>query len=291
MATSSGHLGEQRFPLEERRIALDSGVTLSVKSRGEGPPVVLLHGFPQNSHTWRKHLPMLANAGFRAIAPDMRGYGASDKPKSVSDYAPPRLVDDVSALVRSLGYEKVHLVGHDWGAVVAFYVAALRPDVVDRLVILNGPHPDAYTRALLKSQAQRKRSWYVFAFQLPFLPERVLALKGTLPRLFRLSGPGVFSDDEIDTYTHAIRQPGAARAMVNYYRASARYRGRLPIIKRPTLVLWGEKDVALGTGLLDGLDRYVESFDVQRFPDASHWLPEEKPDEVHSAIVRFLRPS
>ena len=289
--TSTDQLGDLRYPLEERKIALSSGVTLSVKSRGDGPPVLLLHGFPQNSYTWRKHLPLLANAGFRAIAPDMRGYGRSDKPTAVSDYATSRLIDDVHALVRSLGYEKVHLVGHDWGGVVAFHVAAARPEIVDRLVILNAPHPDLYFRSLLRSQKQRNLSWYIFLFQLPFLPERVLPLKWVLPRMFRMYGPGVFTDEDVETYTNAVRAPGAARAMVNYYRAAARRYRPIPSIKRPTLVLWGEKDLALGTWQLDGLERYVENLIVQRFPHASHWLNEEKPDEVHEAMVRFFRPT
>jgi len=282
---------EPRDGHEVRRIALDSGVTLSVSTRGKGPPVLLLHGFPQSAYAWRKHLPALANAGFRAIAPDMRGYGRSDRPSAVSDYAGKHLVADVASLVRTLGYEKVHLVGHDWGAVVAFCVAAVRPTLVDRLVILNGPHPNVYVRELLRSPRQGLRSWYTFLFQLPFLPERVLARKGTIERMFRIYGPGVLTDEEVETYATAVREPGAARAMVNYYRAAAREYRRLPAISCPTLVLWGEKDLALGTSLIDGMHAHVADLTVRRFPNVSHWIVEEKPDEVCDEIVRFLRPA
>ncbi|WP_394847581.1 alpha/beta hydrolase [Pendulispora brunnea] len=274
---------------EGRRMALGSGITLSVTSKGEGPPVVLLHGFPQNSYTWRKHLPSLADAGFRAIAPDMRGYGLSDKPKAVADYKTERLVADVRELVHSLGYEKVHLVGHDWGGVVAFHVAAAHPEMIDRLVILNGPHPDVFMKSLFRSQKQRTRSWYVFLFQLPFLPERMLARKGILERMLRFYGPGVFSKEDLATYTSAVRKPGAARSMVNYYRAAARGYREIPVITRPTLVLWGEKDRALHPCLLDGLEKHVTNLTIKRFPDATHWLNEEKPGEVNGEMVRFLR--
>ena len=274
---------------DRQRVALGSGITLSVTTKGEGPPVVLLHGFPQNSYTWRRHLPSLADAGFRAIAPDMRGYGSSDKPKAVADYKTTHLIADVRALVHALGYDKVHLVGHDWGAVVAFHVAAAHPEMIDRLVILNGPHPDVFRESLFWSQAQRTRSWYIFLFQLPFLPERVLARKGMLARMFRFYGPGVFSDEDLAAYTDAVRKPGAARSMVNYYRAAARWYRKIPLITRPTLVLWGERDLALHSSLVDGLQKHVADLTVKRFPDASHWLNEEKPVEVHQEIVRFLR--
>ncbi|WP_394837093.1 alpha/beta hydrolase [Pendulispora rubella] len=274
---------------EGRRMALASGVTLSVTSKGDGPPIVLLHGFPQNSYTWRKNLPTLADAGFRVIAPDMRGYGQSDKPQAVADYKTEHLVADVRALVHALGYERVHLVGHDWGGVVAFHVTAAHPELVERLVILNGPHPNVFRKSLFRSQAQRIRAWYVFLFQLPFLPERMLARKGTLARMLRLYGPGVFSKEDLATYTDAVRKPGAARCMVNYYRAASRWHHEIPVITRPTLVLWGEKDLALHPSQVDGLEKHVTDLTVKRFPDATHWLNEEKPVEVHEEIVRFLR--
>ncbi len=285
--TAPATTGSKDF--DARRIPLDSGISLSVSARGDGPPVLLLPGFPQNAYVWRNHLSSLAAAGFRAIAPDMRGYGASDRPAAVSDYARKHLVADIAGLVRALGYDKVHLVGHDWGAIVAFYVATARPELVDRLVILNGPHPDGYFRALLRGDGQRRRAWYVFLFQLPFLPERVLARKGVLERMFRKYGPGVLSEEEISVYARAVREPGAARAMINYYRAAARQLKPIGKVKQPTLVLWGEDDLALGTTLLDDFHRDVKNLTVRRFPGVSHWIVEERPQEVNDEIVKFLR--
>lgn len=271
---------------------MSDGVRISAETRGSetDPVALLLHGFPQSSHAWEREMGKLASDGFFAVAPDMRGYGKSDKPREVASYKSDRLALDVKEIVRALGREKVMLVAHDWGAVVAFMAAALHPDVVEKLVILNGPHPDAMKQALKRSSAQRRRSWYIFFFQLPLLPELLLKQRKTMELVLRGAKPDAFSPGEIATYSDAARAPGAARSMINYYRASARYGSpRLPKITVPTLVIWGEEDIALGTELLGDLDRYVESPQVERVANASHWVLEDEPEAVHAAISRFLK--
>lgn len=292
--TSHVHAERGGARVETRLVEVDDGVRLSVSTCGEGPPVLLLHGFPQCAYAWREQLPALAAAGFRAIAPDMRGYDRSDKPSSVSAYRLTRLVADVRNLVRELGYDRVHLVGHDWGGAVAWAVAAEHPEIVDKLVILNAPHPDVMVRELRRSAQQRKSSWYMFFFQLPLLPERALTREGSLARLFQRTAvaEGAVRAEDIVYYAEAIRRPGAARGMVNYYRAAGRElfraRKRTPRITRPTLVLWGMKDTVLGPSLLDGLEAHVERLSIVPFPEASHWIVEEQGEAVTRELVRFF---
>lgn len=281
---------------EERMIGVGGGVRLHVLTAGpagtaKGTPVLLLHGFPQSSYAWREIITPLVDAGYRVIVPDMRGYGLSDKPRRTKDYASPVLVSDMKNLLTALGHDRAHVVGHDWGGVVAWRFAASHPELVDRLVIINGPHPDRMAERLRHSAAQRKRSWYIFFFQLPWLPERFLARRTTMRRLFMASAfkREAFTDEAIDTYTKAVRQPGAARGMLSYYRAAARWpTKRLPQIERPTLVLWGERDTALGADLLDRLGEHVRDLRVHRIHDASHWVVEEKPELVVSELTAFF---
>ncbi len=281
--------------MEQRRIDVGGGVKLAVLLEGEsGPPVLLLHGFPESSHMWRQHMEPLARQGFRVIAPDMRGYGDSDKPRAVRDYKSARLVQDLVELVRALGHTRVHVVGHDWGGIVAWHFAARHPEIVDRLVILNAPHPSLMLRALLTKPAQRRRSWYVFFFQLPLLPERGLTKRGTMGRILRGSSvhPEAFSDEDIAHYEASARAPGAARGMLAYYRAALRgIESKLPRIERPTLVLWGMEDQALGSELLDGLEREVKDVTIERFPGISHWIVDEAPERVREKVVGFLGPT
>ncbi len=276
---------------EERLIDVGRGVRLHVLMAGEGTPVLLLHGFPQSSYAWREIVAPLVAAGYRVIMPDMRGYGLSDKPRSAAQYATPVLVSDMKNLLGTLGHGRAHVVGHDWGGVVAWHFTASHPELVDRLVIINGPHPDRISERLRHSAAQRKKSWYIFFFQLPWLPELFLTRPTTMRRLFMASAfkKEAFSDEVIDTYTRAVREPGAASGMLNYYRAAAR-RPTKPLaqIERPTLVLWGERDTALGADLLDRLGEHVRDLRVHRIPDASHWVVEEKPELVVSELTAFF---
>jgi pimeloyl-ACP methyl ester carboxylesterase len=274
------------------------GLRLHWVEAGEGPLVVLLHGFPEHWLAWRHQVPALASAGFRVVAPDLRGYNLSEKPAGVGSYRMERLAGDVANLVRHLGYERTHLVGHDWGGAIAWCVPALHPGLVERLAILNAPHPVLF-RKKLATLAQARRSSYVFFFQLPYFPERSLLRRraGFLKRMLRRdpSTPGAFTPEEIEAYREAFLRPGAATAAINYYRAAFRSGTRIPGLRRslsgiPTLVLWGEQDRYLGPELLDGLETLVPDLRLVRIPRASHWLPADAVDQVNSELITFLKP-
>jgi pimeloyl-ACP methyl ester carboxylesterase len=258
--------------------------------------VLLLHGFPDFWYGWRHQLPALAAAGFRAVALDLRGYNLSDRPPRVDDYRMARLVADVRSAVRSLGAERAHVVGHDWGGAIAWHLAARHPDVVDRLVVLNAPHPGRFAE-LLRTPGQLLRSWYVGAFQIPVLPELVLgvARRRVLLDALRIMHrrPGAITDADLARYDAAFARPGAIRAGVAYYRAAARHStetlGEGRQVERPTLLLWGERDPALRPENADRLERWVPDVRVERVPDAGHFVQADAPDLVNSALVRFLR--
>lgn len=261
---------------------------------GEGPPVLLLHGFPEFWYEWRHQLPALARMGFRAIAPDLRGYNGSEKPSGVAAYRIENLVGDVQGLIRHLGVERAYVVGHDWGGVVAWWLAMIAPEQVDRLVIINAPHPQAFRRELMTPD-QMLRSWYAAAFQVPLLPEAAFRANGfaLLERIFRASSvrPGAFTDEDLRRYREAAARPGAITAMINYYRAAARYPGPpARAITAPTLLIWGEEDQALSIRLTEGLDAWVPGIRVERIPGVSHWVPAEAPDRVNELLAGFLSP-
>jgi len=273
---------------------IDCGrVRLHTVIEGSGPTVLLLHGFPEFWYCWRHQIPALADAGFRAVAPDLTGYNLSDKPRGAEAYRIRYLMDDVLGLIRALGCERVHVVAHDWGGVLGWYLAGNHPEVVDRHVSINGPHPTLMLRALQSSWAQMKKSWYIFYWQLPWLPEQTVLHPLFMRRALRGSSTRreVYTDEVLARYREAMAQPGAATGAINWYRA-IRY-PRLPLrrVERPTLVLWGEKDRFLGPETLVGLDREVSDLRVQRFPEGSHWVLHELPDQVNSAILGFLRES
>jgi pimeloyl-ACP methyl ester carboxylesterase len=272
-------------------LTMSDGVVLNVETGGDpkNKLVLLLHGFPQSSHAWLPELNRLVKEGFYVVAPDMRGYGKSEKPSAVSSYKSARLALDVKEIIEGLGRKSALVASHDWGAVVAWLVAALHPEVVEKLIVMNGPHPDRIKKLLKTDGDQRKRSWYIFFFQLPLLPEIFMRNERTMPKVLQAASPNAFSEEDISYYREAARAPGAARAMINYYRASARYGSpRLPKIKTPTLVLWGAKDVALSPKLLDDLDEHVDDLKIQMLPTSSHWVMEDAPDEAHAAIRSFF---
>ena len=260
------------------------------------PAILLLHGFPQSSRLWKGYLEPLAAKGFHVIAPDMRGYGASDKPHEVAAYATRHLIADQVGLIRATGHERAHVIAHDWGGVVAWHLAARRPEVVDRLLIVNAPHPDRMREALREGNAQRRRSWYIFGFQLPFLPERLLTREGSMARIFygTCEDKNAFPKDEVAEYQRAIEKPGAARGMLGYYRAAGRAlsskaeRAELPVIEARTLLLWGVEDRALGVELTERLEHRVKDLTVELVPGASHWLADERPALVLEHALSFF---
>lgn len=261
--------------------------------------MLLLHGFPQCSYAWRRQIPVLARR-FRTVAPDLRGYGETDKPAEIEAYRVETLVRDVVELVRALGAERAHLVGHDWGGAIAWATAILAPEVVERLVVLNCPHPIRFARALRTSLRQIARSWYVFLFQLPWLPEWLLTRKDAVlaESLFRRTTrrPEIFSDADLEEYRRNLLRPGAARAMVNYYRALLRDLSGLRRLEReyrpiaaPTLLVWGEDDVALGRELAEGMEPlFAGPFRVHYVPNCSHWVNEEEPELVNRLLIEHL---
>ncbi len=271
-----------------------AGVRLHIARAGDGPPVILLHGFPEHWRSWRHQIPALINAGFSVWVLDLRGYNLSDKPVEKSAYQMNCLREDLAAIVQATGAAKVTLVGHDWGGIIAWDFAARHPEMVEKLIILNAPHMNIFREKLFKSR-QILRSWYVAFFQLPFIPEMVLSARNcyVIRRMFERSPEqkGAFAEDEIRHYIVALSKPRALRAALNYYRANfwSRRRERpLPLITAPTLVIWGERDLALGPELLEGLERFVPNLVIHRVPDSNHWVQNEKPDEVNGAILSFL---
>ena len=273
-----------------------SGVRLHVVTAGDpaDPLVVLLHGFPEFWYGWHRYIEPLVEAGYRVIVPDQRGYNRSGKPAGVRPYRITELTHDVVALIRSDGYESAHVIGHDWGAFVAWDLALREPERVDRLGIVNVPHPTAFRRTLLGNREQLRRSWYAVAFQFPVLPEWAAArndfslwtrvLTDSVP-------PGTFDEADLDRYRAAWGRPRAARSMVNWYRAVPRY-PRLPpreSVAAPTLIVWGERDEALVPELAPRSLSYCVDGRLERFPDAGHFVTHERPAEVAELLVEHLR--
>jgi pimeloyl-ACP methyl ester carboxylesterase len=280
-----------------RHVRLDVGeVKLHAVEAGRGPLVVLLHGFPEFWWSWRLQIPALAAAGFHVVAPDLRGYNLSDRPRDVSDYRMTHLAADVAGVVKAMGEKKAHVVGHDWGGAVAWGFAMGYPEALDRLAILNVPHPVRMQRALLSSPRQVARSWYMFAFQLPRLPERFLSSDdyANLRRSLRSGrGRGV-PESEIQPYVDAARRAEGLRGGIHYYRAAMRdaVSRRLPpvrVIDAPVLVIWGQRDTFLGEELAAPPRRWVKNARVERLPNASHWVQLDEPERVNALLAGFLR--
>ncbi len=274
--------------ISHRRVRVGD-LELHLASLGSGRPVLLLHGFPEFWYSWRRLMLALADSGFQALAPDLRGYDLSDKPRRRSSYRMERLVSDVVGLLDALGLERVPVVAHDWGGIIAYCLAERHPERVERLVILNAPHPELFRRAL-RRPSQLSRSWYVFFFLLPLLPEWTVTRRRVMASTFEgWARPGAFTREDIDRYVEAIRRPGAATSAINYYRAAfgAPIRAPTPIQAR-TLVLWGDRDRALGPALLDGIERYVPDVTIRHFPEAGHWLQHDAPEQVAREIIGFL---
>jgi pimeloyl-ACP methyl ester carboxylesterase len=274
-----------------------NGIRLHYVEEGAGELVILLHGFPEFWMGWRKQITVLSKQ-YRVVAPDMRGYNLSDKPSKVRDYEMQILAKDIADLIKALGEEKAIVVGHDWGAAVAWAVGALHPEVVKKLAILNVPHPKEMQRAFMQFNfAQWKKSWYIFFFQLPFIPEMIVGTE----RFFRstFNGMGMrkdtFSDADLKNYLEAYRQPGAVKGTIAYYRAAFRemFSGkkgpRYHKIKVPVLVLWGEKDTALGKELTYRTKDYCENTCAVLYdPTSGHFVQRDNPEWVNENLLRFF---
>jgi pimeloyl-ACP methyl ester carboxylesterase len=275
-----------------------NGLRFEVDKCGEGDKLALcLHGFPEHSFSWRYQLPMLADLGYQAWAPNLRGYGNTSRPEGVAAYAIEYLMEDVAQLIDASGCSEVTLLAHDWGAVIAWYFAMRKVRPLKHLIICNVPHPQGMSNEL--GWAQLKKSWYVFFFQVPGLPEKLFS---------RGEGKGIgdvmrnsavdktrFPDEVGEVYRRNAIQPGAMQAMVNYYRALVRGGGAkrqkdlgFPVIDTPTLMVWGEDDVALTKETTYGTEDYVSDLTIRYLPRVSHWVQQEQPEVVNAMIEAFL---
>lgn len=276
-------------------------VRLHYVERGEGPLVLLLHGFPEFWYSWRYQIAFLADLGYRVVAPSMRGYGRSSGPDAVSAYRLRHLVADAAGLIDHLGERDADLVGHDWGGVVGWALASHRPDRVRRLVVVNAPHPARYRRTL-RHPGQLLRSWYALAFQFPWLPELVLRAYDfeLVERVLRreIRREDVLEETDFGAYAEALSEPGTARSMIRYYRAAARtalrHLGRVPpedsagVVEAETLVVWGEKDPWLSSRQVEGLEKWAPRLWIERLPDVGHFAHQEAHERVNQALRWFL---
>ena len=268
-------------------------VRLHYVEAGDGPLVVLLHGFPEFWYGWRQQIAPLVKAGLRVVAPDLRGYDLSSKPEGFREYTADKLAADVRGLIRALGAESAMVVGHDWGGSVAWTLAMNHPEVVDRLVVLNAAHPRKLNEGL-RNPRQLLRSWYFFFFQFPGLPEHHARAGGWrfLTRFLRDARPP-YTTEELDRYVEAWSKPGAATAMIDYYRAAVRLgSGEIRPISAPTLVIWGQRDRYLGPKLAEPHDEDVPNLErVERLPNASHWVHHDEAERVNELLLDFLAPA
>lgn len=269
-------------------------VRLHYVEAGEGPLVILLHGFPEHWYSWRNQIPALVAAGYRVIAPDLRGYNLSDKPRDVRAYGAEAIAGDVAGLIAAAGATRAHVVGHDWGGAVAWAFAMAHPDKLDRLAVLNCPHPARLRAALTSSPAQIARSYYMFLFQLPALPEALLRA-GNFRLILRSlatepTRPGAFTREDLDRYAAALGQPGAVTGMLNYYRAAIRpsLAPRMVPVEAPVLILWGDRDPHLGKELAEPVAKWVPKVRIERVPEASHWVQHDAPERVNELLLQFF---
>jgi len=276
-----------------------NGVRLHVVTAGpsDGPLVLLLHGFPDFWYGFRRQITFLAERGFRVMAPDQRGYNESDKPAGLSAYRIEELTADVLGLIEAAGRETAHVVGHDWGGAVGWTLAMRHRERLQKLVVLNAPHPVVMLSTLVKSFEQLRKSWYMFFFQLPFLPERLLTAGGGR-RLFdgirREAAPGAFTEEDFAHYRRAWTQPGAARGMIQWYRAALRRPQGAPTmaearIRVPALLVWGAGERHLVRSMAEDSVALCEQGRLELIDGASHWVKDDAPDEVNALIEGFLK--
>lgn len=287
IATRFVEANGQRFELAE------AGDTKSPKL------AILLHGFPELNFSWRHQIPILVKKGWRVWAPNMRGYGASSKPEGIEAYRIDTLLQDVAALIDAAKAEnpatEVMLVAHDWGAIVAWMFAIRQVRPLDRLVVMNVPHPKCAEREIRKWRQLRK-SWYIFFFQIPWLPEKLLLARYARAVRQAFTGTaankGNFSKEALEVYANAAQRPGAITAMLNYYRALLRYPDMRNVgdgmVNTETLVIWGENDLALDIHLLDDTEQWVPRLTLHRLPGISHWVQQDAPEQVNALMADWL---
>ena len=272
-----------------------NGIRLHYVTQGKGPLIVLMHGFPEFWYSWRYQIPFLADHGYSVVAPDLRGYNETDKPRKGYDI--PTLLRDIEELVKGLGHQKATIVGHDWGGMLAWAFAMDYPAMTESLIVMNAPHPAAMMREM-RTLKQLRKSWYVFAFQIPWLPEYMLGRNNAneIGRVLRGAAlqKSAFPSEVTARYQEAMSKPGAIKAALSYYRQLF---WRLPFsfrsydaqISAPTLLIWGEQDIALGIELTTGLELCVSNIQIKRIPDSGHWVQQEQPEKVNQYMLDFLQ--
>lgn len=284
----------------EHRYENANGIRLHYVTAGKGPLVILLHGFPEFWYSWRHQIPELSKR-FRVVAPDLPGYNESDKPRPMERYSAKFVANDIRELISALNEKKAHIIGHDWGGAIAWSLAQHFPECVDKLIVLNCPLPQIMLKSFFTNLRQLKKSWYMFFFQLPEIPERYI---GKDLRTFFYRGlrgwarnKSAFTKEDIEEYVKAFQKPGAITGAVNYYRAAFRnglnYESRKIMQLEPdTLVIWGEDDKALGKELTFGMEKHFKNrFEIKYISNCSHWVQHEYPDVVNQYILDFLKPA
>lgn len=287
----------------QSHIIATNNIKLHVMTDGpeNGTAVILLHGFPQFHYGWKDQIAALAGAGFRVIVPDQRGYNLSDKPKGISAYDVDILAKDIIGLFDHFGIQKAKLVGHDWGAVVAWTVALNHPERLEKLAILNVPHPDVMVDFVLHNRTQRKKSWYVFFFQIPLYVEWILSKNDFeyLARMLTLSGRrNTFTEADVVEHKKAWSQKGALTGMLNWYRAAVRRglrytfsRKKSPArrVKIPTMMLWGRRDIALSVDMAQPSIDLCDRGELTIYEKSTHWVQHDASAEVNQKLIEFMR--
>lgn len=271
---------------------VSNGIKLHYVTQGEGKLMLMLHGFPEFWYSWRHQIPEFAS-NYQVVALDLRGYNESDKPESQSAYVISELLKDIQGVIEGLGGDRCILVGHDWGGAIAWHFAYAHPEMVKRLIVLNIPHPAKFIAGLQTPQ-QLLRSWYIFFFQLPILPELALqtADYALIDQIITgmMVNKNALTSADIAAYKDAAARRGALTAMLNYYRNIFGNLGQQEwgILKLPTLMIWGEEDKALGKELTYGTDAYVQDLQIRYIPNCSHWVQQEQPELVNQYMREFL---
>lgn len=276
-----------------------NGIHMHYVTMGEGPLLVLLHGFPEFWYSWRYQIPVLSKK-FKVVVPDMRGYGDTEKPIGIEKYRIEELVRDVVELISSVGHEDAVVAGNDWGGIIGWTTAMMAPNVVKKLIIMNAPHPAIYQVNAFKNYEQMKKSWYMFFYLLPEVPEKVLSANNFefLNQIFSLSIKRIdkFSQYDIDNYISSWSKEGGLTGGLNYYRANINsdFWGSLdesipfPKIKCPTLQIWGEDDVFLGKELTENTQEWIDNkYRLQMISNCGHWVQQEAPEEVNKIMLDF----
>lgn len=275
-----------------------NNIRLHCVMQGEGDLVILLHGFPEFWYSWRYQIPALARH-FKVVVPDLRGYNDSDKPEHGYDLD--TLSADICGLIQNLGYLKAHIVGHDWGGTIAWHVAQTFPSLLNRLAVLNAPHPQRFMQEFVSNVDQLRRNWYVLAFQIPGLPEWLIRqnLRNFVKELFQGQAirKGAFSTRDTEIYRAALEKPGVLSSALKYYRhlllpqtwLTGWLRSPKPVTV-PTLVLWGEEDFLFNQSMTTGIEHLVQAPLKMKFlPHCGHWVQQEVPQTVNRELLDFLR--